>query len=147
MSLLNEQNNAVLVFFFFLIIKRKKICFLKKKKAKLKKGKPCCLRRTEQREHEERKRTQMLDRFLDARDCEEVNSFIWIRRNCGGAATQHQWRWNQKLPLQLSLRSSGLFHFIAPLGHDSPRLASGGFGESACRSWVDMAAGVWFFDN
>ena len=33
-----------------------------------------CLGRTEQREHEERKRTHVLDRFLDARDYERVNS-------------------------------------------------------------------------
>ena len=54
---------------------------------------------------------------------------------------------NGKLPLRLSLRCSGRFHFIAPLGHDSPWLASEGFGESAWRSWVDIVAGVRFFDN
>ena len=33
-----------------------------------------CLGRTGQRENEERKRTHVLDRFLDARDYERVNS-------------------------------------------------------------------------
>ena len=103
--------------------------------------------RTEQGEHEERKRTHVLDRFLDARDCEEVNSFIWIWRNHDGAAAKHQQRWNRKLPLCLSLCCSGRFHFIAPLGRDSPWLTSEGFGESAWRSQVDMVAGVRFFDN
>ena len=89
----------------------------------------------------------MLDWFLDARDCEEVNSFIWNRRNHGGAAAKHQQHWNRKLPLRLSLRCLGGFPFIAPLGCDSPRLASGGFREGAWRSQIDMVAGVRFFDN
>ncbi|KAK9984415.1 hypothetical protein SO802_033940 [Lithocarpus litseifolius] len=98
----------------------------------------------EQREHEERERTHVLDRFLDARDCEGVNILIRIRRNRrSAAAAKPQRRRNRKLPL----RGSGRFHFIAPLGRDSPRLAPGGFGESARRSRVDMAAGVRFFDN
>ena len=105
------------------------------------------LHRTKQREHEERKRTHVLDWFLDARDCEEANSFIWIWRNHGGAAAKHQQRWNGKLPLRLSLRCSGRFHFIAPLGRDFPWLASEGFGESAWRSRVDIVVGVRFFDN
>ena len=105
------------------------------------------LHRTKQREHEERKRTHVLDQLLDARDCEEVNIFIWIRWNHSSASLKHQQHWNWKLPLRLSLRCSRRFHFIAPLGRDSPRLASEGFGESAWRSRVNMIAGVWFFDN
>ena len=62
-------------FFFFLVIKRNwKNCYLKKKKKSWRKGNSVCLGRTEQREHEERKRTHVLDRFLDARDCEGVNN-------------------------------------------------------------------------
>ena len=89
----------------------------------------------------------MLDWFLDSRDCEGVNSFIRIRLNHSAATAKHQRRRNQKLRLRLSLRCSWRFHFIAPLGRDSPRLASGGFGKSARRSQVDVATGVWFFDN